>query len=111
MSVNKGKEDTALIPIDFVYRQRKYGLTCCLSPVLLAELLQAIYDDLVPRPEVLDITVEDPSEEFGALRDFVDCRNAMKLSSFQPPMIHKEYADSAEKECRSKLKLQKVFVS
>ncbi len=67
-----------------------------------------MYDDLVPNPKVIDITVEDPSDEFCALRDFVDCQNALKLSSFRPPHIHLPYSQGAETECRRKLKLQRV---
>lgn len=73
---------------------------------LSAQLLHAVYDDLVPRLQVLDITVEDPSEEFSALRDYVDCQNALGLC--KTSHHHKPFAESAEKEFRSKLKLQKV---
>ena len=52
--------------------------------------------------------MEDPSDDFSALRDFVDCRNALKLNSFRPPNVHRPYAESARSECRKKLKLQKV---
>ena len=31
---------------------------------------------------VIDITVEDPSDNFVRLRDFVDTRNCLKLASF-----------------------------
>ena len=31
---------------------------------------------------VVDITVEDPSDNFVRLRDFVDTRNCLKLPSF-----------------------------
>ena len=73
-----------------------------------AQLLQAVYDDLLLNPLVLDITVEDPSDEFVALRDFVDCRNAMKMESFQPPKIHQPFGKELEELCRRKLKLHKV---
>ena len=78
---------------------------CHLYP---GELLRAVYDDLVPLSEVIDITVEDPSDEFTALRDFVDCQNAQRLSAFRPPLVHRSYTEAAEVECRKKLKLQKV---
>lgn len=71
-----------------------------------AQLLQSVYDDLVPRPQVCDITVEDPSDEFRTLRDFVDCSNALKLDCLQ---LHKAFDESAKK-VRAKLKLQKVSV-
>ena len=73
-----------------------------------AQLLQAVYDDLLLNPLVLDITVEDPSDEFVALRDFIDCRNAQKLESFQPPKVHQPFSEELEELCRQKLKLHKV---
>ena len=73
-----------------------------------AQLLQAVYDNLLFNPQILDITVEDPSDEFVALRDFVDCRNAMKMESFQSPKIHQPFSKELEELCRQKLKLHKV---
>ena len=68
-----------------------------------------MYDDLVPRPRVLDLTVEEPSDDFRALRDFVDCRNALKLPSLAKEHPLKAFDESAVvKEIREKLKLQKV---
>ena len=73
-----------------------------------ARLLQSVYDDLIPDSRVLDITVEDPSDEFRALRDFVDCRNALKMACFQPPAVHEGFGREMERECNEKLKLHKV---
>ena len=55
-------------------------------------------------------SVEDPNEEFTALRDYVDCRNALKLNlpCFQAPHIHQAFSQVMEGECRTKLKLTKV---
>ena len=52
----------------------------------------------------------DPHEEFTALRDYVDCRNALKLnlSCFKAPHIHQAFSQVMEEECRTKLKLTKV---
>ena len=61
-----------------------YTHTHCTHSPPSAQLLQAVYDDLLLNPLILDITVEDPSDEFVALRDFIDCRNAQKMESFQP---------------------------
>ena len=56
----------------------------------------------------MDITVEDPSDEFTAVRDFVDCKDALKLECFQPPKVHQPFSEEIEAQCRQKLKLQKV---
>ena len=68
-----------------------------------------MYDDLTPDPRVLDITVEDPSDEFCALRDFVDCRNALKMACFRPPAVYEGFGAEIEKECKERLKLHKVW--
>ena len=78
-----------------------------ISPPPPVQLLQAVYDDLVPSLKVLDITIEDPSEEFSALRDFVDCRSALRLSCLQMEDLHKG-SEEPVKVLRTKLKLQKV---
>ena len=68
-----------------------------------------MYNDLTPDPRVLDITVEDPSDEFCALRDFVDCRNALKMACFRPPAVYEGFGAEMEKECKERLKLHKVW--
>jgi len=72
-----------------------------------AQLLQSVYNDLTPDPRVLDITVEDPSDEFRALRDFVDCRNALAVECFRSPAVHEDFGGELERVCREKLKLHK----
>lgn len=57
-----------------------------------------------------DFLVEDPSPEFVALRDYVDCQNALKLQCFRIPQILEPYSTEIEKECQSKLKMNKVHV-
>jgi histone acetyltransferase 1 len=72
-----------------------------------AEMMQVVYNDALSNSQVQDITVEDPSDEFVALRDYVDCRNAQHLPCFQPPLIHEPFGDHIVQECRGKLKLNK----
>ena len=50
-------------------------------------LLEGIHSDLRGDPAVFDLVVEDPSEEFVRLRDFLDCRDALKLHCFQKENI------------------------
>ena len=56
------------------------------------------------------VSVEDPSENFQRLRDFVDARNCMKLKSFQPEKLRKGYDDDMPWEAREKLKINRVGV-
>ncbi|XP_013395370.1 histone acetyltransferase type B catalytic subunit [Lingula anatina] len=72
-----------------------------------ARLIQTFYNDVVPRPEVLDVTVEDPSENFQKVRDFVDAKNCLKLDTFQPESLKEGFTDSMAKEAQMKLKLNK----
>jgi hypothetical protein len=53
-------------------------------------------------------SVEDPSESFQRVRDFVDARNCQKLASFQPSELHKGFTEEMEHDARYKLKLNRV---
>lgn len=68
-------------------------------------LLQSIYDYYKKQPATLDITAEDPDEEFIAMRDFLDCRNCLELPMFQPGRLKKGWGDEIYKEAQRKLKL------
>lgn len=71
------------------------------------EVLEAICRRLISRPNVRDICVEDPSENFQRIRDFIDCRNCLKYSCFRPEKLLHGYSVSMEKECNEELKLNK----
>lgn len=79
-----------------------------ISTVCLAELLTEICSDLCTDPSTYDITVEDPSDGFVRLRDFVDCRNALQLPAFQPPSIHGPFQGKIFSAARDTLKLHRV---
>ncbi|XP_052822716.1 histone acetyltransferase type B catalytic subunit [Octopus bimaculoides] len=51
--------------------------------------------------------VEDPSENFQRLRDFVDVRNCMKLSSYKRENLSSGFCEKMSTEARTKLKLSK----
>ncbi|OWF35869.1 histone acetyltransferase type B catalytic subunit-like [Mizuhopecten yessoensis] len=70
-------------------------------------LVQTFYNDCYTRSEVMDITVEDPSENFQRLRDFVDARNCMKLASYEVSKLKSGFSEEMAKETREKLKLNK----
>lgn len=72
-----------------------------------AHLLQTFYNECYTKPEVLDITVEDPSDNFQRLRDFVDARNCMALPCFHPDQLRKGFSEEMATESRMKLKLSK----
>ncbi|CAF4916101.1 unnamed protein product [Pieris macdunnoughi] len=74
---------------------------------LCAELLQAIYSHFIIMPEVLDITVEDPSDDFQRIRDYVDAKNCDKLPAFQPEKLYEGFSQEMVDQARSKYKINK----
>lgn len=77
------------------YRRNHLGTT----------LLQSIYDYYKKLPATLDITAEDPDEEFIAMRDYLDCVNCMKLPTFQPDNLKLGWSEKLAKESQEKLRL------
>ena len=53
-------------------------------------------------------SVEDPSENFQRVRDFVDSKNCSKLNTFQPQYLRKGFSEEMVKEAREKLKINRV---
>lgn len=49
---------------------------------------------------VIDITVEDPSEDFQRLRDFVDCCRCSKLASFSKENLLKGFNKAMANEAK-----------
>lgn len=68
-------------------------------------LLQSIYEYYMKQPQTLDITAEDPDEDFISMRDFLDCRNCSKLESYQPENLKAGWSNALAKEAQEKLKL------
>ncbi|XP_069951943.1 histone acetyltransferase type B catalytic subunit isoform X2 [Cherax quadricarinatus] len=71
------------------------------------EMLDTIYTHYKDNAKVLDITVEDPSDNFARLRDLVDSKNCLKLDSFQSKKLLKGFSEAMVEEAKKKLKLNK----
>jgi len=73
------------------------------------KLLTAINEDLRSDADVLDIVVEDPSEAFVLLRDYVDCRACRSLKSFSKDSLlaNDKLTDDMEHEARKELKINR----
>lgn len=54
---------------------------------IATQLLQSIYNTYETRDDVVDITVEDPSEEFARVRDALDCVRCRRLVEFAPARL------------------------
>ncbi|CAB3233508.1 unnamed protein product [Arctia plantaginis] len=74
---------------------------------ICAQLLQAIYSHFIIQPEVIDIAVEDPSQDFQRIRDYVDAKNCSTLSAFQPAKLLKGFSQEMAMQARSKFKINK----
>lgn len=72
-----------------------------------SHLLRAIYREYINRSEVQDITVEDPSEDFQRLRDYVDATNCSTLPSFTKYNLRQGFNKSMATEARDKFKINK----
>lgn len=71
------------------------------------QLLDKIYRYYISQPRVVDITVEDPSDEFQRLRDFLDARNCSRLPTFQPHFLEEGFQEEMVAEAKTKLKINK----
>lgn len=74
---------------------------------LCAQLLQAIYTHFIIIPEVLDITVEDPSQDFQRIRDYVDAKNCEMLPAFQPAKLNQGFSAEMVSQACNKYKINK----
>lgn len=73
-----------------------------------AQLLLTVDKFYVQDPQVLDITVEDPSYDFMRLRDYVDALRCRDLAVFSPENIRNGFSDRMVEQARKELKINKV---
>nr|CAD7443968.1 unnamed protein product [Timema bartmani] len=71
------------------------------------KLLSTMYQHYINDKRVIDITVEDSSEQFQRVRDYLDAKNCLTLPSFQPALLHQGFTQSMAQEACSTLKLNK----
>ncbi|CAG9793426.1 unnamed protein product [Diatraea saccharalis] len=74
---------------------------------LCASLLQAIYSHFTILPDVIDITVEDPSQDFQRIRDYVDAKNCQTLPAFQPEKLIQGFSSEMANQACEKFKINK----
>lgn len=71
-------------------------------------MLQTVDRFFIKDPQVLDITVEEPSYDFIRLRDYVDALDCVNLSAFAPENLRNGFSAEMVKQAREKLKINKV---
>ncbi|CAH0402376.1 unnamed protein product [Chilo suppressalis] len=74
---------------------------------LCANLLQAIYSYFTILPDVVDITVEDPSQDFQRIRDYVDAKNCESLPAFEPAKLIQGFSSEMANQACAKFKINK----
>ncbi|XP_071451696.1 histone acetyltransferase type B catalytic subunit [Hetaerina americana] len=72
-----------------------------------AELLSAISSHYARDPSVSDMTVEDSSEDFQRVRDYLDAISCISLPAFSPPLIKKGFSPEMVDQARKKFKIHK----
>lgn len=72
-----------------------------------AQLLNTVYRNYLKDESVVDITVEDPSDNFVRLRDFVDTKNCLASSVFSQEKVLAGFNDSMAATAAKELKLCK----
>jgi len=72
-----------------------------------ANLLNTLYRNYLGDGSVVDITVEDPSDNFVRLRDFVDTQNCLKIASYSKEKVLCGFSDEMAAAAAKELKLCK----
>ncbi|XP_046396041.1 histone acetyltransferase type B catalytic subunit [Ischnura elegans] len=75
-----------------------------------AELLSAISSHYARDPTVSDMTVEDSSEDFQRVRDYLDAISCISLPAFSPSLIKKGFSSEMVEQARKKFKIHKKQV-
>ncbi|KAM6332771.1 histone acetyltransferase type B catalytic subunit [Podargus strigoides] len=72
-----------------------------------AQLLETVHRYYMSTPTVLDITAEDPSENYVKLRDFVLVKLCQDLLCFSPGKLMQGFSQEMVVEAQQKLKINK----
>lgn len=72
-----------------------------------SNLIKQIYDHYIGLKNVIDITVEDPSDEFKRMRNLIDSKLCKELESFSESNLKKGFSKDMVKEARSQLKVSR----
>jgi len=70
-----------------------------------SELLNTVYRFYWGDSKVVDITVEDPSDNFVRLRDAVDTKNCLKLPTYSKQSVMSGFSEDIAKSAATELKL------
>jgi len=71
------------------------------------QLLDTITNFYMAKTEAVDISVEDPSEDFVRCRDYVDCKNCIKLDEFSKEHLLQGFTSKMTTAALKKYKINK----
>jgi len=74
------------------------------------ELLSSVYRHYISNIDAVDITVEDPSQDFVALRDYLDCKRCAKMDAFREEKLKEGFNKDMETSGVEKLKITRKQV-
>lgn len=69
------------------------------------KFIETIYQHFSKEGNVIDITVEDPSEEFQRIRNYIDTKLCKDLPAFSAKTIKKGFSKEMIKQAREKFKI------
>lgn len=70
--------------------------------------LQAIYNHYKGNDRVIEVTVEDPSDDFQSVRNYIDSRICRPLPAFSVESLRKGFTKEMVKEAREKGKINAI---
>ncbi|XP_031635725.1 histone acetyltransferase type B catalytic subunit [Contarinia nasturtii] len=70
-----------------------------------AQVIETIYNKFNRDPKVVDITVEDPSDDFRRVRNFVDAKLCMDLPEFAPEKLKMGFTKEMVNAAKNKYKI------
>lgn len=69
------------------------------------EFVEIVYKKFQNDPKVIDITVEDPSDDFRRVRNYVDAKLCRTLAEFAPEQLRKGFCKEMVQAARNQFKV------
>lgn len=72
------------------------------------KLIETIYNHFKGNDKITEITVEDPSDDFQSVRNYIDARICMKLPAFSVDLLKKGFSKEMAKEAKEVGKINAI---
>lgn len=72
------------------------------------KMIETIYNQFKGNEKVIEITVEDPSDDFQSVRNYIDAKICRKLSSFGPENLRRGFTKEMVKDARENGKINSI---